>query len=261
MLVLGRDQTARRDWAREAFAGGAESEAILVPFTAPVPFDTLRGTLADAIETARADLPGQLVILIEEAQALEPATIAMIGRLLGADSALGNRLRVVLVGGPEVQARIAAAIPRVAEILRLDRPAVRAGRRVPVFAGLLSAGGLVLLVASGLHVSFPERAPSPAPQSGAPAAQEQPPPLTRLAHETLNPAPVPAPAPGLLLQARPGDTLESLYAKVYRGVTAPPLADVQALNPGPVKPGDILTFPAPPEGWTGRPASLRSAGR
>ncbi|MBO0711662.1 MAG: hypothetical protein J2P47_10345, partial [Acetobacteraceae bacterium] len=76
------------------------------------------------------------------------------------------------------------------------------------------------------------------------------------------PAPNPAPArPGLLLQARPGDTLESLYAQVYRGLTAPPLADVAALNPGPIKPGDVLTFPPPPEGWTSPAPSLGSADR
>jgi hypothetical protein len=56
-------------------------------------------------------------------------------------------------------------------------------------------------------------------------------------------------APGLLLIARSGETLSSLYAKVYRGLVPPPFEAVAAANPKQFKPGDVLVFPSPPEGW------------
>lgn len=56
---------------------------------------------------------------------------------------------------------------------------------------------------------------------------------------------------GLLLMARPNDTVLTLYAEVYRGIAVrPPLNTVVALNPTHVMPGDILTFPTPLGGWT-----------
>ena len=58
-----------------------------------------------------------------------------------------------------------------------------------------------------------------------------------------------AAAPGLLLIVHDGETLSSLYSKVYRGVVPPPLEAVAAANPKHVKPGDVLTFPPPPGGW------------
>lgn len=65
------------------------------------------------------------------------------------------------------------------------------------------------------------------------------------------PAPTAAVVPGasLLLIAEPGDTLPKLYARVYQGMTPPPYADVAAVNPERIKPGDHLMFPAPPNGW------------
>lgn len=69
--------------------------------------------------------------------------------------------------------------------------------------------------------------------------------------EIAPPAPPAAVVPGasLLLIAETGDTLPSLYAKVYEGMTPPPYADVAAVNPAKIKPGDHLMFPAPPNGW------------
>ena len=146
---------------------------------------------------------------------------------------------------------------------------------------MLTTAVSILLIGSAFYATTPVPRPDPEAYarpalSAGPAEPDRPPPLTRLgtiAPATLpQPAPPPAPVPaslpnpapvrpGLLLQARPGDTLESLYAQVYRGLTAPPLADVAALNPGPIKSGDVLTFPAPPEGWTSRVPSLGSADR
>lgn len=57
-------------------------------------------------------------------------------------------------------------------------------------------------------------------------------------------------APGLVLVARRGDTIHALYAKVYRGLTPPPYKEVVAANHAPLKPGAVVVFPAPPNGWT-----------
>lgn len=56
-------------------------------------------------------------------------------------------------------------------------------------------------------------------------------------------------APGLVLIARRGDTLESLYDSVYRDRDAPSYDTVVAANPGGFRPGGIVIFPAPSGGW------------
>lgn len=62
---------------------------------------------------------------------------------------------------------------------------------------------------------------------------------------TANPQPA-----SLLLVAAPGDTLSSLYDRVYRGPMPPSMREVKRLNPTPVRPGLPLVFPAPAAGWT-----------
>ncbi len=59
-------------------------------------------------------------------------------------------------------------------------------------------------------------------------------------------------APGLVLVAGENDSLETLYAKVYRGLKPPPYPAVVGLNRMPVKPGDLVIFPRPPDGWSAR---------
>jgi glutathione S-transferase len=49
--------------------------------------------------------------------------------------------------------------------------------------------------------------------------------------------------------ARQGDTLASLYERVYRDHAAPGLDAVRALNPKPMRPGSRVVFPAPVDGW------------
>lgn len=83
--------------------------------------------------------------------------------------------------------------------------------------------------------SLPE--PAPAPPSEAPEPQS-------LAQASG--------APGLVLVAHAGDTMLALYAKVYRGVRPPPYSDVVAANHMPLRPGAIVVFPAPQDGWLGR---------
>jgi hypothetical protein len=57
---------------------------------------------------------------------------------------------------------------------------------------------------------------------------------------------------GLMLVARHGDTKKTLYARIYRGVRPPPFAEFAAANPGPLRPGVLVVFPAPPGGWQRR---------
>ena len=54
---------------------------------------------------------------------------------------------------------------------------------------------------------------------------------------------------GLVLLAKAGDSVSSLYKLVYRGVVPPPYDEVVAANPVTPRAGDLLVFPAPPNGW------------
>jgi hypothetical protein len=56
-------------------------------------------------------------------------------------------------------------------------------------------------------------------------------------------------APPMVLSAATGDSLRSLYVRVYRGFSAPPFSVVRAANGATIKPGDLVVFPAPPHGW------------
>ena len=53
----------------------------------------------------------------------------------------------------------------------------------------------------------------------------------------------------LVLLARAGDTMKTLYAKVYRGVQPPPFATFAELNQADFRPGSMVIFPTPPNGW------------
>jgi serine/threonine protein kinase len=85
------------------------------------------------------------------------------------------------------------------------------------------------------------------------AAELVPPsPSAPVVQQTIEPtAAEPEGAPGLLVRARSGETLQTLYRRIYRGLTPPPFASVAAINPEPIRPGDILTFPTPVNGWVG----------
>lgn len=82
----------------------------------------------------------------------------------------------------------------------------------------------------------------PSPDPGAPA------PVVQQVTQT---AAIQEGAPGLLVRASSGETLQTLYQRVYRGLSPPAFASVAALNPERIRPGDILTFPAPANGWGG----------
>ena len=158
------------------------------------------------------------------------------------------------------------------------RPVLRAtGLRHRLRIGSILAAPVLALLALGVlswpavqrHVpamtasqlSSGRGADEPGPDDGArskskPDAQAAVAPATEAA---AAPAPPPS-APGLLLKAKPGDTLETLYQRVYRGVTPPSFASVAALNPEGVRPGAILIFPEPVDGWAGRDGVNAAAG-
>ena len=104
------------------------------------------------------------------------------------------------------------------------------------------------------YPATPTARPAAAPSAETAAPFVPPPPSAPApASPAIEPTPAkPDGAPGLLLRVRPGDTLEALYLRVYRGVTPPSFASVAALNPERIRPGDILTFPAPVNGWAGQ---------
>ena len=106
--------------------------------------------------------------------------------------------------------------------------------------------------------SAPRPPPPPPVAAPGPAAPVPPAPAPQV---PARPAPTPPPVPAatvppqpasasLLLIAGPGDTLASLYARVYQGTTPPPFARVAALNPAVIVVGTRLVFPAPAAGWS-----------
>ncbi|HEY0202910.1 MAG TPA: hypothetical protein VGC15_02000 [Acetobacteraceae bacterium] len=106
-------------------------------------------------------------------------------------------------------------------------------------APLPSVAGMVPLAAPSASEPAPS---SQAPSSPTPSSQEP---------EPQSPAQAGG-APGLVLMVQAGDTMPDLYAKVYRGVRPPPYADVIAANRLPLRPGAIVVFPTPQDGWLGR---------
>lgn len=295
-LALGRAEPARRAWVQETMRAAASRRVVVAHLPEPASGEVLGGVIADAIARSASNSNGQVLILIERAQELDQPLLVVLARLLESDGARAGRLRVVLVGTPALLDR-APAMATAAQIVATDQPATAANawRRI----GMLAACAAVPVVAGGLYATAPLLAtrphaaapglppdhappyhappdyaePGPPPvdpdrgrpltgfRADVPAPQTEPAPRGTTAPVAATAPPAPAPRrPGLLLQVRPGDTLESLYARVYRGLTAPPLADVAALNPGPIKPGDVLSFPPPQEGWS-RVPSLGSADR
>ena len=95
----------------------------------------------------------------------------------------------------------------------------------------------------------PETPPADTPAVSTPTQPQPSVPAAVPSQAVASSAAQPIGAPGLLIRAKPGETLQTLYRRIYRGVTPPPFAEVAAKNPEPIRPGDILTFPAPVNGW------------
>ena len=123
-----------------------------------------------------------------------------------------------------------------------------------VIAGA-AAVGVVLAHLEVAAAHLASNAPGLASDGAGPATPALTPPT--IPSHVPPPGPMPRPASdglspvrGLLLVARPGDTLATLYSEVYRGRSAPPFADISSANPAPVRPGALVVFPAPPGGWS-----------
>ena len=104
--------------------------------------------------------------------------------------------------------------------------------------------------AAALEAKRQADAKAEAAEELVPPSPSAPAPVVR---QAIRPTAVePEGAPGLLIRARSGETLQTLYLRVYRGLTPPPFASVAAINPERIRPGDILTFPTPVNGWAER---------
>ena len=178
-----------------------------------------------------------------------PAVAAVV-----ALAVLASRPTQAPAGAPPAAVASAEVAPTRAGSPRL--PAVQPATPLPpavqlpgaVASGKANAGAAAL----GLVLARVDAAGLAAAQRNTPAVQplRAPSPAPVVSREPPQPAPDLAPVRGLLLVARPGDTLATLYSEVYRGRSAPPFADISAANPVPVRPGTLVVFPAPPGGWS-----------
>ena len=194
---------------------------------------------ADGEDLAHADpsAPGSAPALAPDVQEADPA-----------GPARGTSGRPRAVRGRAGQAAAWGALAAsllVAAVLAASYGQLPFGRRE----------GSALPSAHAAWTDAGDRAPTAA------AGQELPSPARLAAPEARLPSPPPADtgrtgraggAPGLVLVAKAGDTMTALYAKVYRGVRPPPYADVAAANHMPIRPGALVVFPAPLDGWPER---------
>jgi len=155
----------------------------------------------------------------------------------------------------------AAGLPGRIDALVRRTPRRQAGRRrswpVPVLAG-----AAVACVAAAAFFARPSEPPAavaappppvqsePAPAAAVPAKPVATPPPPAPILPPLRPAPASMRSgPGLALIVQPGDTMPSLYQRVYQGMTPPPYAEVEAAIHLPLTAGAIVVFPPPPGGW------------
>ncbi|MGI1661597.1 ExeA family protein [Palleronia sp. KMU-117] len=101
----------------------APARAILAAFGAdPGPGDDDRQTarLARSLAEVR-DAHGLATLVVDDAQALGPAALARLVALSGIEAAEGPLFRLMLVGRPEIEARLAAELPGVmGPLVRLE---------------------------------------------------------------------------------------------------------------------------------------------
>ncbi len=161
-----------------------------------------------------------------------------------------------------------ATVPGVSAAQPVTASVVPASRPDPIEPAALASAPQPAAAPFVAPAAAPPAEPPPAYDAGpALAAADAPEPATTSQPELAEPpSPVPQdwlPAqyvhtragrggPGLVLVARSSDTLQHLYTEVYRGVQAPPYSEVAAANQVPLRPGAILLFPAPAQGWNRR---------
>ena len=177
------------------------------------------------------------------------------GGVLAAPRVLGwpQGVTMQMAGVPQASAALvppAMVIPAPAGTVA-DRPPAPPAPVVPAVQPGVAAPRLDP-VAPGVPALAPAVAAPPVvvatepPSSGVPAVEPQ---VQEAGIGDVGKNPPAPPTPGLLLMARPGDTLHRLYHLVYTGVQPPPFEDVEQANPAPVHTGSVLVFPTPPGGW------------
>lgn len=208
----GSDDFVRKAWSLIAAARVSASRELALGPTVLIVKDAhlLKPTQLDALAQA-----GDVAIV---AAPVVPSTVRRRERLL-------SRLRIADIGAAPVLAALAIgafwfAADHFSWDLGFTEPVI--GRGPELRASTVSQDLNVSTAVPSSNVPKPVTEPAPPGARGA---------------------------PGLLLVAKSGDTLESLYQRVYRGATPPPFASIAALNPEPVRPGAILTFPEPESGW------------
>jgi hypothetical protein len=150
---------------------------------------------------------------------------------------------LVRLASSSMPAQAAAPSPEIA-----GRLAPRLVRPVPPRLALAAAPPAISHAPALLALSAP---PTAQPASMPPPAEPAFSTAQKAALADIEAAGQPQlPRPGLVLLARRGDTLRTLYIALYRGVRPPPYDEVAAANPDPVRPGSVVVFPAPLEGWS-----------
>jgi hypothetical protein len=214
-------------------------------------------TASARFEVSKRDIFRPIVLIAKDAHLLPPGKLNLLAQV--GDLAI-VAAPVVLRAAPQKMAsrrrlRIASILlaPVVAALALgvILWPAAHRGALEMAATQLLARVGIDAPGSRGrADPATPTARPAAAPSAETAAPLVPPPRAPAPALPAIEPTPMkPAGAPGLLIRARPGDTLESLYQRIYRGVTPPPFAIVVALNPERIRPGDILTFPPPVSGW------------
>jgi hypothetical protein len=199
-------------------------------------------TASARFEATKRGIFRPVVLIVKDAHLLPPSKLNLLAQV-GYDLAI-VAAPVVMRAAPQKMASRRRL--RIASILAAP---VLASLALAVFLwpaaqrGALEMAATQLLARIGIDVPGSRGRVDPATPTARPVAAPS-------AETAIEPTPAkPDGAPGLLLRAKPGDTLESLYLRVYRSATPPSFASVAALNPERIRPGDILTFPAPVNGW------------
>jgi hypothetical protein len=215
-------------------------------------------TASARFEASKGGIFRPIVLIAKNVHLLPPGKLNLLAQV--GDLAI---VAAPVVKGAERQKMASRRRLRIASILVAP---VLASLALGVFLwpaaqrGVLEIAATQLLTWIGIDAPGLRGRVDPAtPPAAAPSAETAvpfvppPPSAPAPASPPIEPMPAkPEGAPGLLLRARSGDTLEALYLRVYRGVTPPSFASVAALNPEGIRPGDILTFPAPVNGWPGQ---------
>lgn len=223
----------------------------------PVPFQAVEPSTAKAFEalgTAGASLPVPDLPLAPPVPAPEVAAIS--------EAALAPEAAPAPVAAPEAASAPAVpddAMPTQTAAAEVPDPPMPADEPAPAAPVIASASipppdNAVPSTGTPAGTVPPTPATAPPTNTGLPAPDRRAYRNTTVIHGHASEEPRPSVheshgGPGLVLVAGARDSMAKLYAKVYRGVTPPPYSEIRAANPRPMKPGTLVIFPEPPNGW------------